>query len=265
MGGRLASQKLTSLKGGAQRLTSAWFLRAVASTRAALGRPTSVRGYRDHVPGCHHTSAESLARSHFETRSDRNHINRSSMTCALSLLQGEPRTILETGMSAWGTDSSLLFADYVDQFGGAFFTVDVRVDPLLRLRNLVSERTVLTCDDSVRFLQRWVTDNSSAHVDLVYLDSMDVDWTSPWSAAVHGFREFSAVMPVLRNGAILLVDDTPKSPDFCPEPIREQVTESWQRDGVMPGKGMLVDLFLAHSTQASKVFHEYQAMWVFDP
>jgi hypothetical protein len=49
------------------------------------------------------------------------------MRQAIHLLGQSPSVILETGMSAWGTNSSLLFDDYVCCFGGEFFTVDIRL------------------------------------------------------------------------------------------------------------------------------------------
>ncbi len=46
------------------------------------------------------------------------------MKVAIELLGDRPARILETGSSAWGTNSSLLFDSYVHRFGGEFYTID---------------------------------------------------------------------------------------------------------------------------------------------
>ena len=81
-------------------------------------------------------------------------------------------------------------------------------------RALTSSRTKVTCGDSVDFL--WGL-NPPASIDLVYLDSYDVeDWTSPGAdelSAVHHLKELAAVLPKTRAqeregpGTMIVVDD----------------------------------------------------------
>lgn len=59
------------------------------------------------------------------------------------------------------------------------------------LRGSLSERSWLTCDDSVRFLRRWVAENPGRRADLVYLDSYDLDVGDPIEAAIHGLPSSS--------------------------------------------------------------------------
>ena len=116
-------------------------------------------------------SPDDLVREHFATRSNLSHANFKSMQEAISALCGRPSWIVETGSSAWGTDSSRLFDSYVATFGGRFWSVDSRLEPMLKLRKHMSKSSSMSCDDSVRFLKRWVDKYSSHRVDLVYLDS----------------------------------------------------------------------------------------------
>lgn len=116
-------------------------------------------------------SVQELAEHHFSHWSSRDHINRRSLTDALIRLEEKPAVILETGSSAWGTNSSQLFDAYVANFGGDFWTVDLRVGPSRSLRPIVSPRTTLVTGDSVRFIERWVRDHRGLRADLVYLDS----------------------------------------------------------------------------------------------
>src|SRR5262249_37209242 len=155
-----------------------------------------------------------------------------SMRNALALLEERPGRIIETGMSAWGTNSTLLFSDYVDAFGGELWSVDIRMEPLVSLRRSVSARTVLTCGDSVRFLERWVAANrADCRVDFVYLDSFDLDASDPYPAALHGIKELFAILPALRAGSLLLVDDTPASPADCTKGMRAPAERFLAREG----------------------------------
>jgi hypothetical protein len=168
-------------------------------------------------------------------------------------------------MSAWGTNSTLLFSDYVEAFGGEFWSVDLRMKPLVSVRRSVSGRTVLTCGDSVRFLHRWVVANqSNRKVDFVYLDSFDLDVSNPYPAALHGIREFFAIRPALQAGSLLLVDDTPASPSDCTKGMREPAERFMATEGVMPGKGMLIDRYLEGIANVTKIHHGYQVLYRFE-
>lgn len=185
------------------------------------------------------------------------------MLDALALLDERPSVILETGSSAWGTNSSRLFDDYVACFGGELRTVDIRIAPLLGLWRDLGPRSVMVCDDSVRFLRRWVEENPGRKADLVYLDSYDLDPASPTPAAVHALRELDAIRPALRDGSLLLVDDTPASTDYFTGPEREAVLRFHESTGLVPGKGMLIDVYLRSDPAVAKIHHRYQALYRF--
>ena len=61
-------------------------------------------------------------------------------------------TDVETGTSAWGTDSTRLWDNYVTHYGGSFHSVDIRSEPARRLKGQVGKRTRLVTSDSVNFL-----------------------------------------------------------------------------------------------------------------
>lgn len=58
-----------------------------------------------------------------------------SMKKAIGSLHESPSTIIETGSSAWGTDSSVMFDSFVQSFGGEFLSVDIRLEPLFACAN----------------------------------------------------------------------------------------------------------------------------------
>jgi hypothetical protein len=233
----------------------------VARLLAGTGHPIELSGRRK--PGAAFEGPDELVSHHFETRSEPDHVNADSLRDTLNLLGGKPSLILETGSSAWGTDSSTLFDAYVASFGGEFHTVDIRTKPMLTLRRRLTSRSTMCCDDSVRFLARWVDRNGPRQADLVYLDSWDLDVGAPVEAAIHGLREFFAIASALRRGSLLLIDDTPADPDWFPPEARDAARGFQSTYGMVPGKGMLVDRFLADHPKVTKVHHRYQVLYRF--
>jgi hypothetical protein len=235
---------------------------AAAGLLARSGTPLHVRGSNAPCPGGFRTS-EQLVRAHFEKHCNPDHINFFTLLEAVTQLGGRPGWILETGSSAWGTDSSRLFDSYVSTFGGGFWSVDLRLQPMLKLRSGLSQSTTLYCDDSVRFLQRWLRQHGSGALDLVYLDSLDLDISDPVPSAVHGLREFFAIRPALKDGGLLLVDDTPASVELLPEPVQAAARDFEARYGIVPGKGMFIELYLAGRADVVKLRHHYQTLYRF--
>jgi hypothetical protein len=227
---------------------------------AAFGRPIEVHGRRD--PGNGFDRCEELVKAHFDTWAP-GHMNSPSLLDTLLLLGESPSLILETGSSAWGTDSSRLFDSYVASFGGKFHTVDIRMEPMMKLRRGLSNQSTLCCDDSVRFLRRWVEDHPGERLDLVYLDSWDLDISNPLRSATHGLEELFAIAPALRDGSLLLIDDTPVDVDWFPPDDREAARSFQSAYGLVPGKGMLVDRYLEGRDDVTKVHHRYQVLYRF--
>lgn len=247
----------------AKRAVSRRAGRAIGLLFHGLRLHLTVQGARQATP-LPGVDLDHLVDRHFSRWSDSNHINKESLRNTLNLLDGREAVILETGSSAWGTKSSQLFDSYVEQFGGTFATVDIRLGPLVALRKALSSRSSLTVMDSVAFLDRWVRRNPSRTVDLVYLDSWDLDVDDPWPSAVHGLKELTAVLPALRSGSLLLVDDSPANLDLFSEEQRHGAASFLERHGRLPGKGMLIDLYLAQRTDVTKVAHGYQALYRFE-
>ena len=209
-----------------------------------------------------YTDPRALCHDHFRLRSTIEHVNYDSICCVIEQLGGRPQTILETGMSAWGTDSTRLFDAYVRSFGGRLWSVDIEPEHVRRLIPRVGQHTTLVCDDSAAFLARWVSEHPGEHAGLVYLDSWDVDFAAPLPAAEHCLRELAAVMPALADGTLLLIDDSPGSLEDVPEHARVQAQSLFAELGVWPGKGMLVQQRLAERG-VLPIMHGYQALYRF--
>lgn len=211
-------------------------------------------------------SLAELVDFHFRNHSSGDHINRATMEKALSLLHNRPAVILETGSSAWGTNSSKLFDLYVKSRGGEFHTVDIRIDPLCNLYKESSVFSHFYCDDSVSFLKKWVKNHPNQKVDLVYLDSWDVNWKEPIPSAMHGLSEYFAISPALGKGSILIIDDSPANVlnmNFLSTELKNTAEQFYIKYGIMPGKGTLIDILLSKQSNARKIEHSYQIIYEF--
>jgi hypothetical protein len=240
------------------------FLKAVVDTAAkSFHGQVSVHGMNSQRK--REVSLEGLINSHFTSFSDDSHPCKESITNALRLLKGRPAIIVETGSAAWGTKSSLLFDSYVHSFGGVFHSVDSRLEPIFTLAPLCTPSTTLHCDDSVQFLKKIAS--KAKRIDMLYLDSWDLDLNDPVPAAIHGLAEFLAILPALGNGSIVLIDDTPlKIEDWnyaqdSSEVSRSKFFNCQNQYGFPPGKGSLVKLYLSQLGRGHQVAHNYQFIW----
>jgi hypothetical protein len=208
---------------------------------------------------------EDVVSHHFDVHSTPNHVCRKTLHTALKMLNAESALIIETGSSAWGSNSSLLFDAYVRRFGGNFESVDLRIEPSVQLQKKCSSRTILHCDDSVHFLQKWSGNHPAQKIDLLYLDSWDVNWVDPTPSALHGLAEFLAASTHLKNGSLLLVDDTPASPEFFISAQSElgAFIKYQSIHGFYPGKGSLIKKLLQSLGRGKEIMHNYQLLWQF--
>lgn len=206
-------------------------------------------------------SSRLLIDKHFATYSEVHHPCRSTLTFALEALKQMPAMIVETGSSAWGTNSTLLFDAYCNSFGGHCHTVDIRLEPMLQLRKLVTNSSSLYCNDSVSFLNTLIIPDDN--IDLLYLDSWDVDWADPIPSAIHGLNEYLAAIRNLRPGALVLIDDTPIDLATI-ERVQPHAATSFvdfqDRFGFAPGKGALVKRLVESTGRGTILAHEYQLL-----
>lgn len=180
---------------------------------------------------------DELVEAHFLHWSEPNHQNRTGLSLALKNSNKCDPVIVETGTSAYGTDSSRLFDAFVRSFGGTFYSVDINAYPSKRLRIAKSKRTKFYVRDSVQFLCNLTELTGKKSVDLFYLDSWDVDWHQPYESAEHGRNEIQAIKPYIKTGTVLVIDDTPISLDWIPSKERDTAIKFKDRFGVLPGKG----------------------------
>lgn len=232
----------------------------IARARQQRGVPRVGVAQRENV-----SSIREVISTHFGLHTDSEHPCKNTLSQAIELLRGEPAIIIETGSSAWGANSSMLFDLYVSAFGGSFHSVDLRAEPALTLSKKCSSRSSFWTDDSCK----WLSSLSSfvpLTPDLIYLDSWDVDPSSPVDSAVHGLSEFLNIIPYLKKGSLVLVDDTPVSYEVAQKVQGEQWALSWlessERYSFKPGKGSLIKQYVERSTNFKVIAHEYQMLLI---
>lgn len=149
-------------------------------------------------------------------------------------------TILETGSirdkNGWGSDgaSTLLFDEFVGWLGGEVHSVNCNPHECNLAITLTSPRVRIYASESVNKLSQ-----STLSPDLLYLDSMDLDWNNPHPSALHHLKELTAIYRQLKPGALVMVDDN--------------------RNGI--GKGMYIREFF-ETLKIPPLFDEYQIGWI---
>lgn len=253
------------------RMMRKWFFRLAPSlylllsqVRKILARPAEPRKSRK-MKSLQFGTPSDLLRGHYETWVRGNVPNRrDGFAVALEALGGRPAQIIETGTSAWGIDSTRLFDSYIHQFGGKFWTVDLRSEPSQRLAKQLSPQTTAVIGDSVEFLRKLSTRCSP--VDLIYLDSFDLDWNDPSPSAQHCLEEWRAAKPLCDTGTVVIIDDTPQSlglvPDFD-QAARSGAERHQLKFGRMPGKGELVLKEISQRPDIKVLHHGYNLVFQF--
>jgi hypothetical protein len=178
------------------------------------------------------------------------------LTVALKNVNLENPVLVETGTSAYGTDSSRLFDAFVDYHGGTFHSVDLDPVPSKRLIFQHSRQSHFYIGDSVNFLKDELGHQTKT-VDLFYLDSFDVDWENPMAAAQHGLAEYKALYKYIKTGTVLVIDDTPATIEYIPKHFHKNTLKFLEEYGVLPGKGALILKELQEIKSVQVLSHEY--------
>lgn len=177
-------------------------------------------------------------------------IRSSTFRAALEALldtKSKDLVIVETGClrvaDNWKGDgqSTRIFDAVVNMVGGTVWTVDIDPNSLNVARFLVSNKTTCTEMDSVSYLRRF-----PANIDLLYLDSLDYEDSSPEESAQHQMCELFAALPKLNYGCIVFVDDTFRDAG----------------DGKIKGKGVLTSEIM-RKMGCPLIAEHYQMVWKF--
>jgi len=144
-----------------------------------------------------------------------------SLRLMMSLLETRTRSverpllIIETGSvrqpGNWEGDgqSTVLWGDFASHFDAEVHTVDLDPEParLINGEMGLGEMVAAHTGDSVKFLHDLATNQPLRQIDLLYLDSYDLDVQNPYPSALHHLKELAAARPCLGPGSVVAVDD----------------------------------------------------------
>jgi hypothetical protein len=173
--------------------------------------------------------------------------------------------IVETGCvrneGTWDGEgqSTILFDKFAQQVPGTLvYSVDINPTNTALCRQLVSERVKVATSDSVTFLRDLANNppKGFAHIDLLYLDSFDVDFKNPHPSAMHHLKELTAVARLVSKDTLIVIDDAPTSATcFVDKGVVKTLTNF-----TVGGKGMYVADYAAN-IGAVQCISGYQAGW----
>lgn len=124
----------------------------------------------------------------------------------------KPKVIIETGTARDGLAncigdgcSTMIFAEYVKNNGGEFYSVDINAEYLQNAGKALADSrpfATLVHSDSIAFLQ-----NFNRPIDFLYLDSYDYDFSNPLPSQEHHLKEIKAAYPWLSPYCVVMIDD----------------------------------------------------------
>lgn len=164
---------------------------------------------------------------------------------------------VETGCSAHGTKSTLLWDKFVNFYDGSVVSVDLNEYAVNNTNSLISSKSKVFHSNILDYLPK-----VDKLIDFLYLDSYDVDFLNPLPSAMHHLEEFNKVKHLLHKNSIILIDDTPVSPEWLDDGQNSPIYSTLKRqfNPRIAGKGSLVNLEL-EKMGATKILHQYQTLW----
>ncbi len=126
-----------------------------------------------------------------------------------------PVTIVETGtlrvLGNWADgQSSAMFDACVRAVGGQFISIDLSLSACLTSLAATSAATTVIWGDSIPVLSA-LGRHLRCPIDLLYLDSFDVDFNHDDPSAAHHLKEFALACRYLAPSAVVAIDDTLQS------------------------------------------------------
>lgn len=162
--------------------------------------------------------------------------------------------IVETGCSRVTDNyegdgmSTILFSKVQQMLDGYFISFDIDPEAVEFSNKIIQNMSPCVAGDSIIGLHRKIP----GPIDLLYLDSMDLDSNDLNKACMHTLHEFTTAMPYLKPGTMICADDN-------------ILFDFMDRDGNLmetrfQSKGDYVKHYLQR-LDIHPIFEEYQIIW----
>jgi hypothetical protein len=128
----------------------------------------------------------------------------------LKAMKKDSYLIVETGTTRipdnWEGDgqSTRIWDMFANESNGKVVTVDICPYACEVAKTLVGDKVTVVCSDSITFLDSFA---QKGDIDLLYLDSYDIDFNNPHNSSFHHIKELTAVFSSLSPSCIIAVDD----------------------------------------------------------
>ena len=180
--------------------------------------------------------------------------------------KNRPVFVVETGCvrepGNWAGDgqSTVLFDRFASEWpGSAMYSVDINPSATALCKTLVSSNTQVHTGDSVSFLRHLAKNPPERfrHLDVLYLDSYDVDFANPHPSALHHMKELVAAATLIGPLTLVVVDDAPSEAKF----VLTGDSVNLVTKPEISGKGKYVADY-AKTIGLEPAFSGYQAGWI---
>jgi hypothetical protein len=182
-----------------------------------------------------------------------------------------PIVVVETGCvrnpDPWAMtgegQSTILFDRHLTERadGSRAYSVDINPEAVAVCRSAVSDRVQVHEGDSVAYLNDLTLQLQARKqsIDLLYLDSFDVDYNYWFPSAAHHLKELLAAWRCVTPQTLVVVDDCPLSANLVVNPQGNLDLDRFYKP-IVGGKGRLVAEF-ADQVGAKMAFSHYQHGW----
>ena len=177
-----------------------------------------------------------------------------------------PVFVVETGcvrnVGTWAEEgqSTILFDHFVSQLpGSVMHSVDLDPQATALCKSLVSSTVQLHTGDSVAFLRALARNPLPGfrYIDVLYLDSLDIDFANPHPSALHHMKELVAISTLIGPQTLVVVDDSPLEASY----FLSSKSLTFVSKPVISGKAKYVAEY-AETIGLTPVFTGYQTGWV---
>lgn len=117
--------------------------------------------------------------------------------------------IVETGTVRWYNDwgagqSTVIWDNILKNRGGKVWSIDLD-EKHVNISREQTSRVDYILGDSVQSLD--MISSTVPDIDLLYLDSMDIDWDNPHPSSMHHIKELICIWSRVKPGGLIAVDD----------------------------------------------------------